>query len=175
MAILTRYNTGIAAIIILSIALFIFYKPDYSSKIVKTIEVNSPKLEYSVLIASQHSDYKNAIVRGIVENLKRRPVYIKVIDVTELSAINEKDWDAILVIHTWEYWEPPPVVKTWFEQTRDLNRVLVLATSGNGQYKMKEINAITSASQLDNINSDLAEILRRLDLILSHNKTISNE
>jgi hypothetical protein len=171
MHILTRYNTGIVILILISIAFFIFYNPEYPPAIVETFEINSPELEHRILIASQSSHYKNTVVLSVVRHFKQRPVYIKVIDVTALPGINENDWDAIVVIHTWENWQPPPVVKTWLELANNLNKVVILTTSGNGLYKMQGINAITSASIMTNIPADVAEVVSRVDLILRNNTT----
>lgn len=172
MTILTRYNTGIAALILMSIAFFILYRPQYSSNVIEPYDINSPELETRVLIASQVSTYKYALVYSIVKHLHKLPAYIKVVDVIELSKIKENDWNAIVIIHTWEYWKPPPEVETWLEQAKDLNKVVVLTTSGNGQYKMKDINAITSASQMVNISSVVDEIMIRINYILNNNTTI---
>lgn len=170
MALLTRYNTGIALVILMSVAFFTLYEPRYPVDVIQPIEINSPDLKSKVLIASQLSEYKNALVIDIVKHLKQHPVFIKVIDVTALPGIDDNDWDAMVIIHTWENWAPPPAVKTWFEVDRDLDKIIVLTTSGNAQYKMSGINAITSASLKTTIPSDSEEILGRLNVILSKHK-----
>jgi hypothetical protein len=171
MRILTRYNTGIVAIILISIAFFILYEPRYPTDVIKSFEINSPELEHKVLIASQLSNYKNAVVVEIIKHLRQRPVFIKVIDVTALAGVSENDWDAIVVIHTWENWAPPPTVNTWFAQGRNLDKIVVITTSGNAQYKMEGINAITSASQMTNVHSDVEQVIARLNIILSKQMT----
>ena len=165
MAILTRYNTGIVAIILISIAFFLLYEPRYPTDVIKSFEINSPDLEHKVLIVSQLSDYKNAVVVEIIKHLRQRPVFIKVIDITALTDISENDWDAIVVIHTWENWAPPPTVSAWFAQGRKLDKIVVLTTSGTAQYKMEGINAITSASRMTNIHSDVEQVIARLNII----------
>lgn len=167
MALLNRYNTGIVIIILISVAFFTLYEPQYPVEVIQPFEINSPELDARVLIASQLSDYKNAIVIGLLRHLKEHPVFIKVIDVTALPGFNDYDWDAVVVIHTWENWAPPPAVETWFEADRQLDKIVVLTTSGNAQYQMGGINAITSASLMTTIPTDIEEILTRLNVILS--------
>ena len=167
MALLNRYNTGILIIILISVAFFTLYEPQYPVETIQPFEINSAELDAKVLIASQLSDYKNALVIGIIKRLKEYPVFIKVIDVTALSDINDKDWDALVIIHTWENWAPPPAVKTWFETDRELDKIVVLTTSGNAQYKMNGLNAITSASLMTGVPSDIEEIQTRINIILS--------
>ncbi len=169
MAILTRYNTGVVAIILISVAFFIFYEPRYPTDTLKSFEINSPALEHKIVIATQLSEFKNAVLLETLRQLRLQQVFIKVIDIIELDCINEQDWDAVIIIHTWENWAPPPVVKTWFEKDRKLEKVVVLTTSGNAQYKLQGVNAITSASRMSSVASIAAEIVVRTNLILNKN------
>jgi hypothetical protein len=167
MPILTRYNTGIVAIILISVAFFIWYEPRYPTEYLKSFEINSPELENKIVIATQLSEFKNAVLMEILRQLSIQQVFIKVIDVNELDGISEKDWDAVVIMHTWENWAPPPAVKTWLEQEKELDRIVVLTTSGNAQYIMQGINAITSASRMSNVASIADEIVIRVNLILN--------
>ena len=45
---------------------------------VESFEVNSPEMAQKVLIASQGSDFKNALVESIAVYMAKKPVYIKV-------------------------------------------------------------------------------------------------
>ncbi len=142
------------------------YEPRYPTENLNSFEINSPVLEHKIVIATQLSEFKNAVLLEILNQLRRQQVFIKVIDVTELDSINEQDWDAVVIIHTWENWAPPPRVTTWFDTDRKLEKVVVLTTSGNAQYKMPGINAITSASRMSNVDSIAAEIVVQTNLIL---------
>lgn len=167
MPILTRYNTGIIAIILISVAFFILYEPRYPTENLKSFEINSPELENKIVIATQLSEFKNAVLMEVLRQLSIQQVFIKVIDVKELDGISDKDWDAVVIIHTWENWAPPPAVKTWLEQERKHEKIIVLTTSGNAQYKMQGINAITSASRMSNVTTIANEIVIRVTLILN--------
>jgi hypothetical protein len=119
-----------------------------------------------VLVATQGSEFKDAVVGGVVEHLKARAVYVKVFDVSLLPAVNEDEWSAIVLIHTWEMRKPPAAVKTFVGSTRNSGKLVVLTTSGAGSFKMVGIDAISSASVVADAPSRAADIAVRVDDIL---------
>ena len=160
----------IIGIAVLAVAFFLFatwYKFHYSMDIAKSFEVNTPDLKHRVLIATQGSEFKDAVVTGLVDHLKQGQTYIKVIDVSALSQINGDDWHAVVLIHTWENWEPQPDAKAYIGRVKDLNKLIVLTTSGRGDFKMEGINAITSASVMSDIPAIVSDINKRIESILN--------
>ncbi|MCK5001488.1 MAG: hypothetical protein KAS57_00580 [Gammaproteobacteria bacterium] len=157
---------GIAALAVTTFAFLTWYKFHYSMDIAESFEVNTPELKHKVLIATQGSKYKDALVAEIVDHLRQRQTYIKVIDVTALPQVNEDKWNAIVVIHTWENLKPQIDAKVYLERVKDLKKFIVLSTSGNGDHKIEGINAITSASVMSDLPSHTIDIKNRLDSIL---------
>ena len=148
------------------LAFLTWYKFHYSMDIAASFEVNAPESERRVLIATQGSEFKDAVVAGVVEHLRKRRAYIKVIDVTALSQVIENKWTAVLVIHTWENLKPQADAKAFIERTKGSDKVIVLTTSGRGSYKVEGINAISSASIMADVSARTLEITNRLDLLL---------
>jgi len=157
---------GVAALALTALAFLTWYKFHYSMDVAESFEINTPDLKHRVLIATQGSEFKDTVVAGIVDYLKQRHAYIKVIDVAALPQVNEDKWNAVVVIHTWENWKPQADAKAYLERVKDLNKVIVLTTSGNGDYKIEGVNAITSASVMTDIPSHILDIKARLDSIL---------
>ncbi len=157
---------GISVLITLLVAFSIWYKFKYSMGIAETYEVNPQIQERSVLIATQGSKYKNAIVEKIVEHLKTETIYIKVTDVSNLEKVDESVWSAILVIHTCEMWEPPVEVSTFLNNLKNKDKIVVLTTSGDGDYKMENVDAITGASVMEEVPAKVEEIKNQLNEIL---------
>jgi hypothetical protein len=89
--------------------------------------------------------------------------------VTELLNVKVDDWDAIVVLHTWENWQAEATTKLFIEQQTKLNKIIVLTTSGDGNLKMKGVDAITSASLLQDVAKHVDIISRRIDKLF--NKT----
>lgn len=143
-----------------------WYKFRYSMEYVPSYSVESINSKHSLLIATQGSDYKRAVVSGIIQALKERPIDIQIIDVTDLSEINVDDWNAMVVLHTWESWKPQQDAMIFIDANLGASNMVVLTTSGQGNLKMEGVYAITSASDISNVENDTAEIIRRIDAII---------
>ena len=157
---------GIAALALTTFAFLTWYKFHYSMDVAESFEVNTPESKHRVLIATQGSEFKDVMAARIIEHLKKKNVYIKVIDVTALPQINDDKWNAILVLHTWENLKPQADSKVFLDRVQDLSKVIVLSTSGNGGHKIEGVHAITSASVMTDIPSHILDIKNRLDSIL---------
>jgi hypothetical protein len=62
----------------------------------RVISVADP--ERSVLIASRNSEFKNALVDAVVEQLAGEPWRIKITDITDLVVESADDYDVIVVV-----------------------------------------------------------------------------
>ncbi len=166
MTILKRIGIVVSVLLILFVAFAFWYRATYSMETVTGFEVNANS-QQRVLIATQGSKFKEAVVNRLVEQLKARPVNIKVIDVSDLSTIHESDWNAIVIIHTWEYSKPPKAVQEFADRIRSKGNVVVLTTSGDGDYKLEGFDAISSASKLSEVNDTADQLVNKIDKILA--------
>jgi hypothetical protein len=146
-----------------------WYKQHYSMGITPSFAVTVDNPKHHLLIASQHSDFKNAVLEGVLTQQKNRPINIQVIDVTELLKVKVDDWDAIVILHTWENLKAEANAKLFIEQQANLNKLIVLTTSGDGHLKMKGVDAITSASLLDDVAKHVNKINMRINELLDEN------
>ena len=102
---------------------------------------------------------------------KSNSVSIDVIDVSTLSEIAPEDYDAILLIHTWEYGKPPESVQSFMDKNSDFKgKMVVMTTSGEGSEKMKNIDAISGESILKDSPVIVAKIIARLNPLLTTEK-----
>jgi len=129
-----------------------------------SFEVGSPELEQKVLITSQGSDFKNALVDSLTTHLKEKPLYVKVVDVSVLGEINEDEWDALVLIHTTQQYKLQPNVKEYPDRAKDLSKVILVTTSGSGEWKTEdyEVDIFTSASKMDELGLLVDNILAYL-------------
>ncbi len=158
----------LGSIIVLCVVVFGIYLLLNRQRVIMSSEMGSPEMKQKVLIASQGSDFKSALVEDLTTRLKAKSLYIKVIDVTSLKEIKEEDWNAVVLIHTTEQWKMPPDVKAYLDRAKDLSKVIILTTSGSGEWKAKDYNVdiITSASRKEELPGLIKEISSRLELIL---------
>jgi len=139
----------IAAIVLLAVALFGVYLLSHRQGVIKTSEFVNSEARKTVLIASQGSRFKNELVDSVVARLKRKLLAIKVVDVTTLQDEDEADFCAFVIIHTTEKWVLQPDVKRFLDRSRDLKKILLVTTSGQGEWRTKDydVDVITSASR----------------------------
>ena len=142
----------------------VWYKYEYSMDKVETVQFNSPDLDLKLLIATQGSTFKNKITSNITDYYKNDSIYIKVIDVSQLPEINPINYEAIVLIHTWENWKPPKEVQSFIEKNiSNQDHIVVLTTSGKGSYKMKDMDAITGESKIENTTYYSNLIIKKLE------------
>ncbi len=169
-------------LIVLSIIIILFlwatwYTYEYSMEVAQTFEVNSPDFEKKLLIATQGSAFKDSITKGIVNHFKSDSIFIKVIDISSLQEIKPEDYNALVVIHTWENWKPPTVVRQFMDRTIDFHdKMVVLTTSGQGSYTitqidalytMENIDALAGESNLEDVPDFAKNIVARLEPIIN--------
>lgn len=167
---------GVTAIFFLFL---IWYQYQYSMDVVEPYEVNSNNTEKKLLIATQGSDFKDSITNAVVNHYKSEAIFIKVIDIKDLEQIDPDDFNALLVLHTWENWKPPVEVKVFIERSKnEAKKMVVLTTSGDGDYKMENVDAITGESIIKDIPHFTEQIFERLNPILldrNQNSKLENE
>jgi hypothetical protein len=119
--------------------------------VVTPYTINETYFEKKLLIATQGSDFKDKVTSAIVKHFKLDSIYIQVFDIAELQGVDPNDFDALVIIHTWENWKPPVAVKAFIDRTKmDKDKIVVLTTSGEGSYKMDDVDAIVGESILAN-------------------------
>ena len=71
---------------------------------VKTTEAGDPRAGNKVLIATQRSEFKEAVVSRVVEDLRADLCYVKVIDLKALKDEPATEYDAVVVVNTCKAW-----------------------------------------------------------------------
>lgn len=164
----TRFAVSIVgALLLLIVAPSVWLGLRHSMSIVTSFDMGSPSAVKRVLIATQGSEYKNALVERIVDRLRPHSPYIHVIDVTELPTINETDWNAVVVIHTWQIGRPEQHVSAFASRVLDKKKLIAITTSASGRETLPGVDAISSASKLEDVTIRAQEIVARLDRILA--------
>ncbi|MGB3341035.1 MAG: hypothetical protein WBB37_06095 [bacterium] len=160
----------IGCIILLLVIVFVIYLLMNRQGVIESSEIGAPELEHKVLIASQGSDFKSALVHDLSKVItKDYQVYLKIIDVTMLGEVNEADWDAVILIHTTEIGKLQTDAKAYLERAHDLDKVILIITSGQGDWKTDDydVDIITSASKQDELPGLTEDVVKRLDIMLS--------
>jgi len=158
----------VTAVVLLLVAGFAFsYLSQHAMKASPGYESGDPSLPHHVLIATQGSPFKDRLVHGLVAQLAPQATYVKVIDVADLSGIQEKDWQAIVIVHTWEIGKPPKVVSDFVARVAQRDRIIDVTTSGSGREKLPGVDVISSASVLDDVSALVMQIGAKIEVLLA--------
>lgn len=145
----------------------IWYKYEYSMDKSKEFQVNSTEYSRKLVIATQGSEFKNAVTNQIVNHFKQDSIFIKVVDISRLPDINPDNYTAIVLIHTWENFKPPIEIEEFINRTNaQQNKMIVFTTSGQGSYKMDGVDAITGASKMEDTLSYVNKIIERVNILI---------
>lgn len=159
----------IFGILVFSIfVLLVLAKTVFSQKVIADAEAGTPSSKNKILVASQGSDFKKQLVDKLVNSLKNQSIYIKVTDVTRLSTVDLEGWNAIVIINTCEGGIMQKDVSNFLDNNKDINKVIVLTTSGSGVWQPKDIkiDSISSASRKQDINKINEYLYNKINLIL---------
>ena len=139
-----------------------------AAKAVNTTEWGDLRADQRVLIATQRSEFKEAVVSRVVEDLEKDRFYVKVIDLERLEHEPAKDYDAIVVVNTCKAWRLTGGASKFVKAFPDKDRVVLLTTAGGEDWKPKsvEVDAITSASKDQKADPVAEDIVARVRKIL---------
>ena len=125
--------------------------------------VNAEARTYRLLLATQSSTYKDSLVKTLLDELADKDIAVRIVDAHHLGRVDPADYDAYVLIHTWEYFSYPLSVAEFIKRA-DTDRTYVVCTSGGGNQLPDGVDGITSASVPAHIDRDAANVLRWLAL-----------
>jgi hypothetical protein len=138
---------------------------------VDTIESGDRAAEQiRVLIATQNSDFKKAVIQTIRDTLENNSSYIKVIDVKKLPYETTEGYHAVIILNECMAGRPDPRVESFIDDSPEKEKLIVLITGRLDSWKPESprVDAMTSASvmtQATTIGQSLAE--KALEIIKS--------
>ncbi len=124
-----------------------------------------------LLIASQDSEFKDAVVSKVVEDFKKERVLIEIIDLANLSKKRSKEYEAIVILNDYKFFRINRHVREFLKSVNEYDRkkVVLLTTAGSPSLMVKgtDVDAISSASKNANADSVSEMIIRKVNTILA--------
>jgi len=148
---------GFAGLIFVCCAIYVIL---YYPRKAESFEINNANPTKKILIATQGSDFKNSLVKILCDSLKKSSVYIKGIDLGELTEVDDKNWDRILIINALIV-RLNKNVERIITSTHTPEKILMFVTSGGADWLPQsyyKVDAITSASRMTYVN-DLGHLI----------------
>ena len=122
-----------------------------------------------VLVASQNSKFKQAVVAEIYDELKQNAIYMKIVDVKSLKNQSGQEFSAIVIINRCMAGRPDPRVESFIDREPQKKKIIVLTTGiyDSWQPDSPDVDAITSASVLDKSDQIAKSIVNRVLALVS--------
>ncbi len=138
----------------------------FSQGKIETLEVNNPDFEKHILIASQGSKFKKQLNQILLDEFKGKNIYIKVIDVSLLKDIKSTDWKSIVIINSIEASKMEKNVVQFIKENYSRNNIVLVNTSGSGNFKLKDYDAISTASSSGGVENIKKQIIDRINSMI---------
>jgi hypothetical protein len=137
---------------------------------IESFEVGTKDFDKRILIASRDSDFKVEVARRLGEALIDRPVYVKFIGIDALGGVDASSYDAVIVMTTCLAWGLDSATESFLKKNRDHGHIVVLITSGAGDWKPDmdewDFDAVTSASVMEDAESVAKTLLEKIGAVL---------
>ena len=159
-------------VILLLVIFSAWYVIKFYPRSAEPFEVNSPSLEQKLLIATQGSEFKDTLVKRIVEAFKDQDVYIKVIDVSTLEETRGEDWWGVVIINASMMDKINSSVHDYLPVAENSENIVVITTSGGGDFVPSDlhVDGITTASRLSAVEQVMRHIRNMLNDELENTK-----
>jgi hypothetical protein len=136
-----------------------------ASQPVATVESGPPAAyDRKVLVATQKSKFKQAVVAEIHDQLNQKSIYSKIIDVRSLKSQSVAEFSAVVIISRCMAGRPDPRVESFIDSHPQKDKLIVLTTGIRDSWKPDApgVDAITSASVLDKSDQVAKSIVDRV-------------
>lgn len=133
------------------------------------IRVVSEKPEFKMLIAGDSSDFKDTIRNRVIEKYKAL-FTIHVVNIDKLKSSDASDYNVVLIMDTCMAWGGfNPSMKSFMENKENRKKTVLLITAGDPHwnYSYKEVDAVTSASVVENQEAVFARITNQINGIIN--------
>jgi hypothetical protein len=127
-----------------------------------------PDAAFDMVVASDSSDFKDAVRSKLINGFKDR-ANIRVVTIDQLRQIDPADDDIVVIIDTCMAWGGfNTATKHFLDRLKTPQQVVLMMTAGNPEwhYRYRDVDAITSASLIDNIPGVVHRLNARINEIL---------
>ncbi|MBD3235535.1 MAG: hypothetical protein GF330_02390 [Candidatus Eisenbacteria bacterium] len=138
---------------------------------IEAYEMGDRQAPERLLIASSQSELGQALHLELGERLRAYPAHVRFVGLEALENETAADYDAVVILNSCIAWGVDRNVGAFLDREREQEKLIVLTTSGDGDWRpggeAREFEAVTSASEISEIERVAGEILGHLDAILS--------
>ena len=137
-------------------------------------EQGAKNFKTKILIATQKSQFKKAVVSEVSKSLEKEGYVVKVINLKELSSVAVYDYQAIIIVNTCWVWQINSHAKKFLKKLskNEKKKIILFTTAKNENWepKIAGVDAVTSASRINKANVISKAIMEKLQILLASKK-----
>lgn len=121
-----------------------------------------------VLVATDASDFKGAVVKDVIERLTQKGAYVCLIPINDLSRKNPEDYSAVILVNTVIAWQAKPDAAAFIKRAKDRDRIILVSTAGDPDFTAdyEGVDAVTAASEISGAGGLADEIVKKAERLL---------
>jgi hypothetical protein len=132
--------------------------------------VNDPGSREKVLIASGDTDFKRAVIEDLARRFEPQGIYMKAVGLSKLEEEQPGDYGAVVIMDRCVAWGMDPRVDAFLKRHPDDAHMIVLTTSGGGDWlpdkKGRKFDAVSAASRQSDAPKVAGEIAAKIEGLL---------
>jgi hypothetical protein len=159
--------TGVKSVWVLVIS-FILLSSYSCTRGVNETRLSHENPMFSMIIASDSSEFKDNIRNRVIQQYQNEG-NIELVNIKRLKDIDPIDYDVVLILDTCLAWSGfNPSVNTFLENNKSKDNVVLFMTAGDPDwtYSYQGVDAITSASVVENEDVKFEEITQQINQLL---------
>ena len=88
--------------------------------VIEPFQIGNPHATNKLLIASQGSEFKDNLLRNLVQELETDDNYLNIVDCTQLDDKDTVDWDVIVIIHSAQIHKMPKAAELFLKDRKSV-------------------------------------------------------
>jgi hypothetical protein len=164
-----KFNSHIVWALVVSVFFLSFYS--CTSSVTET-RLSHENPQFSMIIASDSSEFKDSIRNRVIQQYQKDG-NIEIVNIKRLKDIDPTDYDVVLILDTCLAWSGfNPALNAFLEDNQSKDNVVLFMTAGDADwaYSYQGVDAITSASIVENEDVKFQEITQQIDQIITNKK-----
>jgi hypothetical protein len=135
----------------------------------KPYEVGKPESPHKVLVAGEHSDFKEQVVAQLIEELGTRDWYFRVIGLDSLANQDTEQYGAVLMVAAYRAGKLDKRVTTFLSKDPTNPKTILFFTRGSEDPLPEKsrpdirVDAVSSASKDERVESKAGELAALLE------------
>lgn len=160
-----KFNSYIVRALVVSVFFLSFYS---CTRGVNETRLSHEDSSFSMIIASDSSEFKDSIRERVIEKYRNEASF-EIVNIKKLNKIDPMDYDVVLIMDTCLAWSGfNPSLNAFLEDNDSKDNIVLFMTAGDPdwEYSYQGVDAITSASVVENEDVKFIEIGRQIDQII---------